>query len=285
MRKRVITALKVVVSVALIYFIFTKLDFTEVLVAIKKANPIYLVVALLIFIFSKVLTAFRINVYFHQLGILLTQISNFKLYLMGMFYNLFLPGGVGGDAFKGYLIKKKFNVETRKVISVLVLDRLSGLLLLFVYACILAILIQHAVLTAYKLYFGLAMLLGFLVFWVLNKKYFGYVLPIFWKSIAYSALAQLTQLLCVYFILKSLSIELNTLEYLLIFIVSAIFSLISIGGIGSRELAFYYGATFFGLDENVSVGISLIFLFITAVVSLIGIIYHFKKPALETIPN
>lgn len=31
-----------------------------------------------------------------------------------MFYNLFLPGGIGGDAYKGYVIQKNINRAPRK---------------------------------------------------------------------------------------------------------------------------------------------------------------------------
>jgi hypothetical protein len=200
-----------------------------------------------------------------------------------MFYNLFLPGGIGGDAYKGYLIKKQFNIDTKKIVSVLVLDRLSGLLLLFIYACIL-IPFLNLNLIPYIEYYALAtILLGIGIFWILNKKFFQYVLPIFWKAFGYSALVQFFQILSAYFILQSLDIELNTISYLFIFLVSSIVSVIplTIGGIGSRELTFFYGATLLHLDENTSIGISMIFFLITAFVSLFGIYYHFKKPELK----
>ena len=31
-----------------------------------------------------------------------------------MFYNLFLPGGIGGDAYKGYVIQKKYKPAPKK---------------------------------------------------------------------------------------------------------------------------------------------------------------------------
>lgn len=283
LRKKGLTALKIIISAALIYFIFTKLNVSEVFETVKKANPIYLVFALLLFIASKIIAAFRLNLYFHELKVLLTQKSNIKLYLLGMFYNLFLPGGIGGDAYKGYVIKKKFEVETKKVVSVLVLDRLSGLLLLFIYACGLALLLKNDLMEDFKILLGLAIPLSVIVFYFLNKKFFGYVLPVFWKSVGYSALVQLSQLVCVYLILKSLGIETNTVAYLVIFLISSIVSVIplTIGGIGSRELTFFYGAAFLGLNESTSVGVSMLFFLITAVVSLFGIYYHFKRPELE----
>lgn len=281
-RKKLITALKIVFSAVLLYFIFTKINLEDVLGTLKRTHPLYLLLALLFFVISKGIAAFRLNLYFHQLRIYLTQHSNLRLYLLGMFYNLFLPGGIGGDAYKGYVIKKKFGVETKKVVSVLVLDRLSGLLLLFIYACLLAF--DLGKLNPFKMLFGLGIVGSVAVFWFLNKKFFQYVLPVFWKSIAYSSLVQLAQLLSVLFILKALEIEGDTVAYLFIFLISSIVSVLplTLGGIGSREVTFFYGALWLALDENTSVSISMVFFLITAAVSLLGIFYHFKRPGLAT---
>ncbi|WP_430682203.1 lysylphosphatidylglycerol synthase transmembrane domain-containing protein [Maribacter halichondriae] len=205
------------------------------------------------------------------------------MYLLGMFYNLFLPGGIGGDAYKGYVIRKKFQVNTKKVVSVLVLDRLSGLLLLFLYACILALFVQNELFRNTKWLFGIAIVFSLLIFWLMNKRFFSGMLPIFWKSFSYSAFVQLTQLCSAFFILKSLGIAVDITAYLFIFLVSSIVSVLplTIGGIGSREVTFYYGATLLALDQNTSVGVSMVFFLITAIVSLLGIFYHFKKVDLQ----
>ncbi|MCP4977006.1 MAG: flippase-like domain-containing protein [Maribacter sp.] len=284
LRKKLITAVKIAISAILIYFIFTKVDFKEVMDIVKKTNPFYLVLAILFFIASKVIASVRLNLYFHQLGVKLTQMSNLKLYLLGMFYNLFLPGGIGGDAYKGYLIKNKFGVETKKVVSVLVLDRLSGLLLLFIYTCILALLLSNPWFNKIEIPIGTLGVVSVIVFWYLNKRFFSFVLPIFWRSFALSAMVQLAQLICVYFILQSLSIQTSETAYLFIFLISSIVSVLplTIGGIGSREVTFFYGATLLALDENTSISISMVFFLITALVSLFGILYHFKKIELKT---
>lgn len=144
-RKHFVTALKITISLILVYFVFTKINLTDVLAVIKRADSVFLILAILFFVLSKVIAAFRLNLYFHQLNIPLAQKSNLQLYLLGMFYNLFLPGGIGGDAYKGYLIRKKFDVATKRIVAVLVLDRLSGMLLLFVYACILAVMMESGI--------------------------------------------------------------------------------------------------------------------------------------------
>jgi uncharacterized membrane protein YbhN (UPF0104 family) len=282
--KTIATIIKLVVSGLLIYVIFSKIDVQEIGNTLRSSNPYYLGLALIFFLASKSIASFRLNLYFHQLDVFLTQKSNLKLYFLGMFYNLFLPGGIGGDAYKGYAIKKKFDVATKKIVSVLVLDRLSGLLLLFVYACSLLLLLpQETILTLAPLCM-VGIPVSILVFWLLNRSFFSYVLPVFWKSVGYSALVQLAQLISVWLIMKSLSIEGHQIAYLVIFLISSIVSVIplTIGGIGSREATFFYGASMLGLNENISVGISIIFFLITALISLLGVWYHFKKTDLET---
>ncbi|MEE1962885.1 lysylphosphatidylglycerol synthase transmembrane domain-containing protein [Allomuricauda taeanensis] len=284
LRKRLITALKIVVSAALIYFIFTKIELKDVLQTLRKSDPLFLFLALLFFVISKVLSAFRLHLYFHQIGAQLSHTSNLKLYLLGMFYNLFLPGGIGGDAYKGYVVQKAYQPGTKKVVSSLLLDRLSGMLLLFVYACALALLSENAFLQSFFWLLMAAIPASVVVFWFVNRSFFPTTLPVFWRSFGYSALVQLAQLVCVIFILKALSVDQNQVEYLFIFLVSSIILVIpvTIGPIGSREVIFMYGAEWFGLNQSISIGISFSFLLITALTSLFGILYHFKKPDLES---
>lgn len=283
LRKKGITLLKILFSFVLLYFVFTKIQFSEVWEIFKGSNFYYLFVAFLFFIISKVFSALRLNLYIHQIKIFLTHLSNIKLYLLGMFYNLFLPGGIGGDAYKGYVLKKKYEVKTKSVVSILILDRLNGLLLIFVISCLLALFLIENRINSYKILFGIAIVLSILVFWVFNKRFFSFVYPVFWKSLGFSALVQLTQLVSVLFILKALDVEGNYIAYLFIFLLSSIVSVLplTIGGIGSREVVFYYGALWLALDENTSVSISMLFFLITAAVSLLGIVYHFKKPELK----
>nr|WP_299384316.1 lysylphosphatidylglycerol synthase transmembrane domain-containing protein [Allomuricauda sp.] len=286
LRKQLIGVLKVVVSATLIYFIFTKINFSEVVLVLKRSNPLYLILAVLLVALSKVLAALRLNLYFHQIGVRITQLSNLKLYLLGMFYNLFLPGGIGGDAYKGYVIQKKYKSGTKKVVAVLVLDRLSGMLIIFIFGCALALLLEVPLVKGLDWIVGISIPLAIGTFWFLNKRFFNYTLPIFWKSVGYSALVQGMQLVCILCILAAISIDLNIVEYLFIFLVSSIVSVIplTIGGWGSREVTFYYGAIMLGLNEDISFAISITFMSITSLISLFGIVYHFKKPNLETLP-
>ncbi len=127
-------------------------------------------------------------------------------------------------------------------------------------SCVLALFLNEGRLQSYRLLFGIAIVLSILVFWLFNKRFFLFVYPVFWKSLGFSALVQLAQLISVLFILKALDVEGNTIAYLFIFLISSIVSVLplTIGGIGSREVVFYYGALWLGLDENTSVSISML---------------------------
>lgn len=278
--KRVSTALKIAISAILLYFVVTKLDLDEVREVLVNAHWGYLFLALFFFILSKIWAAFRLNHYFRRIQVTLSTPMNLKLYLLGMFYNLFLPGGIGGDAYKGYLIRKYYDVPTKKVVSALVWDRLSGLLLLFLYACAIAPWVSSGKISGFWPLSVLAIIGSVWVFWMVQRRYFSYLLPVFTRSFGLSALVQLAQLVCAGCIMMALDITSQPLDYLFVFLASSIVSVVpfTIGGIGSRELTFYYGADLLHLDVNAAIGISLVFFCITALVSLAGGYFHFTRP-------
>ena len=78
-KKALTTALKLIVSAVLLYFVFSKIQIKDVLLTVRETNPWFLFLALLAFLASKLLAAFRLNAYLHQLDVLLTHISNLKL--------------------------------------------------------------------------------------------------------------------------------------------------------------------------------------------------------------
>ncbi len=283
LRKIGITLLKLVISGLLLYFISTKIDFKEVAEVLQHAKPTYIFLGLLFLVASKIIGAFRLNLYFQQLPVYITQISNLKLYLLGMFYNMFLPGGIGGDAYKGYLIKKKFSLKTKKVVSVLFLDRLSGLVLICIYICLLSLSIRNKYVADLGSFALISIPLGIGLFWLFTQRLFSYTLPVFWKALGLSTMVQLLQLVSVLCILKSLEITTNEIPYLFVFLISSLVSVIplTIGGIGSRELTFLYGASLLTLNESTAIGVSVLFFLMTALISLAGIYYLFKPLVLE----
>jgi uncharacterized membrane protein YbhN (UPF0104 family) len=93
-------------------------------------------------------------------------------------------------------------------------------------------------------------------------------------------LVQASQVVCAYLIMAALGIPAHTTEYIFIFLVSSVVAVLplTIGGLGAREVVFLEGSKYFGLAQEPSVIISLLFYLITLVTSSIGSYYVFKDP-------
>ena len=122
--------LKIAVTAICLWYVSGKIDFAKVGSVIKNANWFYLILAIVAFIFSKWISAIRINIYFQNISIALSHWQNVKLYWLGMFYNLFLPGSITGDAYKVILLTRQSGVPYKKTTAAVLLDRFSGLLAL-----------------------------------------------------------------------------------------------------------------------------------------------------------
>jgi hypothetical protein len=274
--KKFKTFLKLGLTGVALYLVFRKIDTIQLLEIIKTIQWFWLIPAVLLFVVSKVFTAFRLNQYFRNLGLFISQRLNLKLYLIGMFYNLFLPGGIGGDGYKVYLLNKQFKTPVKKLVQSALLDRLGGLvaIVFLLFGLFLLVEIQIDFLET-EVWNGM-MIAGLILtipgFWLIQKFLFSDFLPSFWSANAWSMAGQLSQLVCAWLILRSLGITENILAYQLVFLLSSIVAVLplTIGGVGARELVFVYAHTYAGIAETAAVAFSLIFFLISAGVSLAG---------------
>src|SRR5690606_41951136 len=68
-----------------------------------------------------------------------TSIYTLSLHDALPIYNFFLPGGIGGDGYKIFFLKKTFQISRRQVLGAVFFDRLSGLWALCIVAGTLVI--------------------------------------------------------------------------------------------------------------------------------------------------
>jgi uncharacterized membrane protein YbhN (UPF0104 family) len=193
-----------------------------------------------------------------------------------MFYNLFLPGGIGGDGYKVYLLNKQFKTPVKKLLQAALLDRLGGLVAI-VFLLFGLFLMVDLELDFLESSIWNALMIGGLIltipaFWLVQKLVFKDFLPSFWSANAWSFAGQIAQLICAWFILMALGIDEKILAYQLVFLLSSIVAVLplTIGGVGARELVFVYAHQYAGIEEAAAVAFSLIFFLITAGVSLMG---------------
>ncbi len=273
--------LKIALSVIVLYYVFTKIDIREVYGIIKSANFFYLTAALILFAFSKVVSSFRLNYYFKAVNLPLTEKSNLRLYLLGMYYNLFLPGGIGGDGYKVWLLNKKFGIKIKDLFWSVMIDRVNGVYALFVLALLMVPFLNLD--RAFTIGAIALIPVSLAVFVMVHKLSFRRFYQVIAQTTFLSVAVQLLQLGAAVFILFANDSFGNLPAYLFLFLVSSIVATlpITIGGIGSREVTFLFGAKLLNLDIHLSIALSLLFYIITVIVSICGVYYSFNSNALK----
>lgn len=287
-KKAVKLLIKLLLTGLALYLVFRKIDTSTTLAIIQGANAIYLILAWLFFILSKVFSAVRLNYFFRDLGVRLPAVENLRLYGIGMFYNLFLPGGIGGDGYKVFLLNKFHGTPVKQLLQSVLLDRLNGLVVLIFLMLLLVFWADIAIVFPLPVE-GLAtagLILLAAGFYGMMRLFFSAFMGSTVITLLYSFLVQIMQLVCAYFILLALEIHTQLIAYQFVFLLSSVVAVLplTIGGVGARELVFIVSHDYLGIDKNAAVAFSLLFFLITALSSLTGAFSSFggkagKEPA------
>ncbi len=268
--------MKFAVSGGAIYVVFNNIDWNKTKEAFIQVKFDWLILAAIVFTLSKIAGSVRLNLYFKDIGLRLTELKNLRLYWICLFYNLFLPGGIGGDGYRLYLLNKQLEIKVKLLIQATLWDRISGLIALLILAGIGYLFLDTALLPDWIFYFDIVGLIICIpiYYWVIIR-FFPAFRKSFFSTTCYSFVVQILQVICAYHLLLSLGVDSKFMEYEVLFLVSSVISVLpfTIGGIGARELTFIMGYQLLGIDQNVSVAFSLLFFTITAIVSLSGVFF------------
>ncbi len=262
-----------------LYLVLRKTDVAQLFSTIRNANPWYLLLSLLFFNISKLFNALRLNRFLKAVGIELSTIYNLKLYYLGMFYNLFLPGGVGGDGYKIYLLQKNHGLKMINIFHAVLWDRIGGMFALLFLSIVLLLPSTFALEFPQLVPYGWAALAAiYPLLLLINKLFYKQFVGVFTLTAVESMMVQVTQTISAFFILQAISLHANQVDYLAIFLISTIATIlpISIGGAGAREITFYYLLNFVHLETNPGVALSLIFFAINALSSLAGVLTRIR---------
>ncbi len=279
-------ALKLSITSIALYFVFRKVDFKEIVKVFATVQPWWLFLSFLSFNISKIIASFRIKHFYEACGVSLSSLYNIKLHYLGMFYNLFLPGSIGGDGYKVYLLKKDNDaVKTKHLISGTLLDRLSGLAILFLLTCVF---VYQSAFSAEIPYLNLLSIAGGILvipgFYIFCRILFPVFNSKFLVTLHLSVWVQLLQVVCALTLLYSLGIFDNLMDYLTLFEVSSVVAVLpfTAGGVGARELVFLYGTQYLNIEEASAVAFALLFFGITAATSFIGLFFSYDIDRIKT---
>ncbi len=264
---------KLVITILAIYIVVRKINMSELWENIRQVNFLFLSLALIILGLSKIIEAFRLNLFFRAKNVWLDHWQNMKLYLLGMFYNLFLPGGIGGDGYKVYWLKKKQGAKLKTVIWASILNRVNGLFGLVILICISTLFISFDF--KYNNYLVFAIPFLYIVYYFVLRYFFKDYSKTLPKATLQSVLIQFLQVFSAHLILIGLGLNTSYADYWFLFLISGIvFAIpVTLGGFGSRELVFVYASQFLSVDVNLAVALGLLTYALRAILSFSGVYF------------
>src|SRR5437016_987129 len=131
MKKILVTLFQLSVTIALLYWVYhdpTKR--AQMAEALRNAHFSWVAFGIVAYVVVEIAAAFRWHVLLKVQGIHLSFWRLSGLFLIGMFYNQFLPGGTGGDIIKSYYLLKETPDKKAGALLAVVFDRLIGLVAL-----------------------------------------------------------------------------------------------------------------------------------------------------------
>jgi uncharacterized membrane protein YbhN (UPF0104 family) len=276
--------LKLGVTAILLYYIFRKIDIQKVKVLVSQANPYWIVAAIISFFCSAIISSSRLLSFFKSIDLKLDWRFNLRLYMLGMFYNLFLPGGIGGDGYKIYLLNKRYKMPAKKVFWAILFDRLSGFWAIGFITVILTIFLPQM-----GIHIGIPLaifLVGTAVYYFVARRFFKEYTHYFFEAHAKAIVVQSLQVLTILLVMISLKHDTKFAPYLFAFLMSSLAAVVpfTFGGLGAREYIFTYViAELFHMNDELAVFLSLSFYVISAIVSLTGVYYVFREDKLREV--
>jgi uncharacterized protein (TIRG00374 family) len=131
MKKILVTVFQLAVTIALLYWVYHDPNRrAQMAEALRHARYSWVVIGILAYVIVEIAAAFRWHVLLKVQGIHLSFWRLSGLFLIGMFYNQFLPGGTGGDIIKSYYLLKETPDRKAGALLAVVFDRIIGLVAL-----------------------------------------------------------------------------------------------------------------------------------------------------------
>lgn len=276
--------LKLIIKLALtglaLAVVLNKISIADTLSVLQKTNLWGLLIAVLLYNLSQLISANRLRLFFHSLHIPVSANTNFRLYYRGMFYNLFLPGGIGGDAYKTLDVHRHTTIPIKKIFTALLVDRANGAVALLIL--VLLIMTATPIITTPWRYLSPMAAIVILVSSMIIIRLLVRPIQVAWNAgLIYSTVVQLTQAAAAVLLFAGLGIQPAHLPlYAATFLLSSLAAAlpVTVGGVGARELTFVWTASYFpeSMHTEKAIAFTMIFFLINAVSSLAGAFLKIK---------
>lgn len=310
-RKLILTAFKCVVSVVLSIKILSTTNLSEIASTLHSVNLFLLLIAFLFYVLGYYLRAWRWWILLKTQDINVSKIYLLKSYMVGVFFNNFLPSIVGGDLSRAHDIWRQGSSKPSAIATVFI-DRLLGFSVLISFAAGALVLLQGFALNTASFYLVLLLLLAlFAIFQPIFTPFHSFLavipslIPSSWKRLSritnkfiaslqafshqkaalikallLSLLVQTVVILHYYAIAQALGLLVPLRDFFFIIPLSALVTMlpISINAIGVRENVFAFFFASYGVLQSESIVFAWLVYAIVVVQGMLGgIIYLFRK--------
>jgi glycosyltransferase 2 family protein len=137
-RDKLVSILKIVISLGLIVLAFTLVDIRAVGAQLRQARLAFVAAAVALYVVAIIINGLKWNVLLRAQGIFIPFRALLRFLFTGFFFNNFLPANVGGDVMRGYGLARYTDRTADAAVSVIV-DRVIGLVAYMSTAVIAAV--------------------------------------------------------------------------------------------------------------------------------------------------
>jgi hypothetical protein len=283
------SVIKYICAIVLLAFIVRHAGVEKIVGYLKQISPVDCLLALIFSSFAQLISALRMRYFFYASGFSLNTRYAIILYYVGAFYNFLLPGGIGGDAYKVILARRHMEMPPMQGIRIMVADRASGLCVVMLslfcalYYMGLSPIVSyfgtlHINLSLVISYTNLLLLLAAIITliayvgfsqWLLKQRPSAMI-----GSLPFSLGAQLCWMGTLTSIWMSIGNGRHLVEYIAFYSGSSITGLlpVSVGGLGIKEMTYFYGAKLYGVDPDLGIALSLCIFAMTFLSALPGLL-------------
>lgn len=305
MKKFLLNFLRLGISAGLIGYLIYIADLPEIFDLMGSMNLAGLALAFAAFFLSIILLAFRWHLLNVSYGIQTSLNKLTVFYLIGQFFNNFLPTSIGGDLARAYYLAKDSGEKSASVGTVL-LERVIGLLatlslafislfwlmkyfhtrrIIYITVIVLSIIAAFLMsIMSRRIYRKFSKLLSLITFYQIGDKivkvmdtlhYYRDKKVVLFGTYLYSLAAQFILIVMNYILARALGLNEISFGYLILVVpVTFVIGLLpSINGIGVRDTGYILLLGRIGLEPSQILSLSFSVTIIPILISLIGGVY------------
>lgn len=131
--RKLLVYFKIVISIGLITYLVFLVDWNKAFLILKISDKFYLTVGAFFWFFGLFFASFRWHLILKDNKVSFSIFKAYKGYFRGMFYNIFLPGVVGGDVIRIGICVFQTDCKLGTATASVIFERITGVFSLLIF--------------------------------------------------------------------------------------------------------------------------------------------------------